>query len=187
MKIILFNGPPRSGKDTAATICVNMLGARAYPYRFAGPLKDATHAFFGMGGILMEHFDAVKDVKSKLFFGMSPREAYIWLSEEVAKPKFGKDFFARVAANHLRSIRNATVVISDCGFQVEADTLIEVFGEDNVHLVHILRDGTSFTGDSRSYINHKSERSYVLNNNSDLTDFKDSVEKLIAEIFNGTE
>lgn len=190
MKIILFNGPPRSGKDTAAALLDAILSRNrlpCYKYKFAQPLKDAVHSLFGMPDIMVEHFDAVKETQIKQFFGMSPREAYIWLSEKCAKPKFGNDFFARVAVNHLKQLGGVTIVISDCGFQAEVNAMVEHFGSENVALVHLLREGTSFEkcNDSRRYVDHAVNRSYVINNNGTLSDFSESIEKTLGDFING--
>jgi hypothetical protein len=178
-KIILFNGPPRSGKDTATKFALEYLGDRGRFYRFAEPLKDAAHALFGMSGCTTEHFDSMKGVHLPQFFGMTPREAYIWLSEEVAKPKFGKDFFTRVAVNALKNYDDHVIVISDCGFQDEVDGLIEEFGGENIFVVRIMREGTSFEGDSRSYVSNKMTRAYHITNNGLLSDLRKSVFKFI--------
>lgn len=160
MKIILFNGPPRSGKDTASQLLMNRLnylGRHVMHYRFATPLKDAVHAMFGMPALIDEHFTEVKDMPCEKMFGLTPREAYIWMSEECAKPKFGNDFFARVAARRIKYERldkEDLVVISDCGFQQEADVLIENFGSENVMIVQMMRSGCNFDRDSRKYISH---------------------------------
>lgn len=177
-KIILFNGPPRSGKDTATDFAKKHLGADGIRYRFAAPLKDATHALFGFK-VTREHFDDCKDVANPSFMGMSPREAYIWISEEVAKPKFGKDFFAKVAVNAIKKRADEkaepVVIISDCGFIEEVNAIIDGFGVDNVALVHLKRPNTDFTSDSRSYINGVECKKYLIHNNSGLADLKDNV------------
>lgn len=186
VQIVLFNGPPRSGKDTAAAIALHSIGPRGIPYRFASPIKNAIHSLFGMSGFLEENFNDTKDEPCEDFFGMTPRQAYIWLSEEVAKPKFGNNFFSKIAANFIK--RNAgnrhVVVISDCGFQTEIDTLVEEFGAKNIHLVSILRDTSSFQNDSRSYVDHIAERSYVLNNNGTMKELQEAVKYIMGEILN---
>ena len=179
-KIILFNGPPRSGKDTATDFAMKHLGKRGVHYRFAAPLKDATHALFGLK-VSREHFDQCKNVPSELFLGMSPREAYIWMSEGAVKPKFGKDFFAKIAV-HIISERivssgksDGVVVVSDCGFAEEVDAIVDTFGAENVAVVHIKRPGTDFANDSRSYITNVDCQKYLIHNNGGLGDFKDQV------------
>lgn len=182
-KIILFNGPPRSGKDTATDFAMKHLGKRGIHYRFAAPLKDATHALFGLK-VSREHFDQCKNVPSVLFQGMSPREAYIWMSEEVVKPKFGRDFFAKVAVHSIaeRIIESkktdGIVVISDCGFAEEVELLIEVFGQENVTVVHLKREGTDFTNDSRNYI-FADCKTYKIDNNGSLSDLKNKVKDIL--------
>lgn len=149
-KIILFNGPPRSGKDTASQIALDLLGERGRFYRFASPLKNAIHSLFGLHGVDEEWFTDVKNVAVPDLYDWTPRELYIWLSEDVVKPKFGKDFFGQAAVNYIRSLPDGvTVVVSDCGFQNEVDVLINDFGADSVIVVQMSRDGTCFDDDSR--------------------------------------
>lgn len=166
-KIILFNGPPRSGKDTATKFALEHLGSRAVHYRFAEPLKDAVHSLFGMSGIMIEHFDAVKNVPTDAFFGMSPREAYIWLSEEVAKPKFGKDFFTKIAIKEIEKYDDHIIVISDCGFNEEVEGLRLKFGSENIRIVYLERQGATYQNDSRTYISAPyCQTSSIVNNGS---------------------
>lgn len=189
MKLVLFNGPPRSGKDTSTLMAMNFLqehkcyGHGAYAYRFAEPLKDAVHALFGMAGIETEHFNDRKSTKTDEFLGMTPREAYIWMSEICAKPKFGKDFFAKVAVNHLKQFNDMTVVISDCGFQAEVDVLIDEFGVENVWLVHVHRMGCDFKNDSRGFIKHPDlQHMLFLRNDGTLEHLRDDIKALLKRI-----
>jgi hypothetical protein len=114
MFVVLFNGPPRSGKDTAANIAKETLDDVAFNkeapvltgytgaahFKFATPLKDAVHRFFSMPSDVYNHseYDGVKDDKTPLLFYKSLRECYISLSEEWAKPVFGKDVFWKALA-----------------------------------------------------------------------------------------
>lgn len=186
-KIVLFNGPPRCGKDTATDIAISILGhTKAGRYRFAAPLKDAVHALFGMAGIMVEYFDGAKEAPQDSLFGMTPRDAYIWLSEEVAKPKFGSDFFARISVTSINRVfgkgpygEYASVVVSDCGFQSEIDTLSNAFGAENIILVRLHRVGRSFAGDSRSYIEHSN--SIDLENDGTMGELRDRLTKILEE------
>lgn len=186
-KVILFNGPPRSGKDAAASFAVNFFDddAPVIYYRFAEPLKDAAHSLFGMGGIATESFTDTKSVPNNKFFGLTPREVYIWLSEQAVKPKFGKDFFARIAVNYLSQFDNSVIVISDCGFQEEVDYLVNAFGSDNIDVVYMMRDGFDFCGDSRSYVEHAKARTHIINNNGSFAELKESVHKILKGISDG--
>lgn len=183
-KIVLFNGPPRSGKDTATGMAISFL-PNAIHYRFASPLKDAIHGLFGMPMLVQEHFDKVKDEPRKEFLGMTPREAYIWLSEEVVKPKFGNDFFSKIAAKWIcANAGEDTVIISDCGFQTEADVLIDEFGVENVLIVQIYRPNCSFNNDSRNYV--KSDNAVFLSNETTKEDLQENVKKILEEFVHGS-
>lgn len=53
-RIILFNGPPGSGKDTAASIVAKHIPNLVYQYKMALPLKEACHKLLGLQGTLEE-------------------------------------------------------------------------------------------------------------------------------------
>lgn len=159
---VLLNGPPGSGKDTIADALFGMVDI-AYEItsgievaKFADPLYGLCAAAFNptyMWGEILEDRKR-KETKSDEFFGLSPREAMIWFSEEVMKPKFGKDVFGKLA---LRSLGpddpryHDTYVFSDSGFPEEAKVIIDALGAENVLLVRLSRAGCNFDGDSRSY------------------------------------
>lgn len=184
IKVILFNGPPRSGKDTASDFAMDILGNRGAKHRFAAPLKNAVHAMFGFADVKEEHFNSVKDVPQDTFHGMTPRQAYIWMSEEVVKPKFGHDFWANVAVTSLKQLRRPVVVISDCGFVEEANVLTKAFGKKNVAIVHLKRLGTSFANDSRSYIELAGCPLYEIINDGSVSDLYDIVAHIIDDFSN---
>lgn len=144
-RVVLFNGPPRSGKDTAAASIPD-----ATLVRFAGALKCATHAAFGLPIDL--DTEAVKDVAQDVFGGMSPRQAYIAMSEQAVRPVFGLNHWGSVLAARVVRSSARLFVIPDSGFASENPPLLEAVGADNVLLIRVHRQGKTFEGDSRSYI-----------------------------------
>ena len=105
MKIFLLNGPPRSGKDAAGKILLSMLD-NACIMKFAEPVKLSAHAVLrmlkGSGTVpLGEAFDLCKDEPSPYFRGLTPREVYIAVSENLCKPLFGKDIFGKLMAEQV--------------------------------------------------------------------------------------
>lgn len=155
-KVILFNGPPGVGKDTAAKLLIES-GIKADTEKFAKTVKEGCHGLFGITNstgqvVHHDHFEPIKNKPNSEFMGLSPREAYIWYSEVVMKPKFGGNVFGRLTAERM-SDDGRLYFITDSGFIDEALTLVEKFGSENVILVQLLRRGCNFHGDSRSYIN----------------------------------
>ena len=156
MFVILFNGPPRAGKDTA----VAAYEARGRRFniekrKFAESVKTGTHAIFGLFNERGQPypaatFESVKNEPRDEFWGMSPRQAYIWYSEEVMKPKFGSGIFGRIEAKNL--VPGRIHLFSDSGFATEAEEVAKVAGRKNMFLVRLYREGCTFDKDSRSYI-----------------------------------
>lgn len=153
-KVILFNAPPRAGKDTAGqTVLSRFRGAQV---KFSDPVKHGTHNAYGIYGVSADHFEAVKDEPLEEFFGLTPREAYIDFSERYMKPKHGKDVFGRIATNVIARLNELLITIPDSGFYHEAMPVVRYVGPENVLLIriHSIVNGKTltFAGDSRSYI-----------------------------------
>lgn len=165
--VILFNGPPGSGKDTAASMAFNlvfqkytrnsMIPWRPKHLKFADPLKAAAHTLYNIPHSA-EYYEKElghkwKNEPSPLFFGRKPRDVYISLSEEYAKRAHDSTFFGRIAARRIQLEKQANIFIfSDSGFADEAIPVIGNVGIENVLLVEMRRAGCSYDGDSRSYI-----------------------------------
>lgn len=165
-RVILLNGPPSSGKDLSAIILRNMLIDRAdsasLPYRpeimkFADPLKMAAHTLLNIPHSCeyyeKEFGNAWKDTEGVEFFGKTPRSEYIALSETYAKVRHGDDIFGRILARRIQLHKGiGTFIVPDSGFYQEAIPIIKYVGLDNLCLIQLSRNGTSFAGDSRGYI-----------------------------------
>jgi hypothetical protein len=151
-KIILLNAPPQAGKDTAATFLVKHLNARHF--KMSEPLKRCAHALLSLGEqTWMRYNDNGKDERSPAFLGLSPRQFYIILAEQAIKPAFGSDVFGRLAVSMLQQPTSCRVtVISDTGFLHEVHPIIQAYGRSKSCLVRISREGCTFEGDSRSYL-----------------------------------
>lgn len=182
MKIVLFNGPPRSGKDTAANMLAQYLngipGVTAIRYSFARPLKETTHALYGMSHLEYDTFEYSKDMISSDFFGLTPREAYIKVSEKMIKPVLGNTHWGKVFVNWANQLDDdkTVFIISDCGFQEEIEPIKDISGPMNMFMVKMSREGYDFSKDSRSYINDPSIPSMeITNNGNDLTGLAQSV------------
>jgi len=181
-KIFLFNGPPGSGKDTAAAMMGKTLTAHQVDYSvysFAAPLKRATHALFGVNAP-EKAFEGTKDSPTDEFLGLSPREAYIKLSEEAVKPVWGNDFFANVAVSVIGRMK-CHVVITDCGFQNELDVLADKLSTHRVILLKMFRNGHDYVRDSRSYVEMDPASTYHVHNNGSLTDLQEEINVILKE------
>lgn len=183
MKVILFNGPPRSGKDTAANIVARRFNATKW--KFATSLKNTTHNLYGLTGegsgftVGPEYYETTKDIPNDDFFGLTPREAYIKVSEEMVKPILGKQHFGKVTARMIQRHKAELNVISDSGFTEEAAPVITLIGAGHIMLYKIERPGCDFSKDSRSYLNLPVETKW-LTNGGKLFGFTDLVIREVA-------
>lgn len=178
-RIILLNGPPRCGKDTAAELLLAHLPFPVAHVKFAEPLRQAIPAMFGLGkGTWMRLYQHDKDVPSRLLKGMSPRQAMIWLSEDVMKPTFGYDIFGHLAINQIEDATKEpqnNIVLSDSGFTRETRCLIDRYGIENLLLLQMYRDGCTFANDSREYIDIEGLNTSHIFNNGSLNDLKNTL------------
>ncbi|MCR4340251.1 MAG: hypothetical protein NUW01_10250, partial [Gemmatimonadaceae bacterium] len=85
MRVVFLNGPPGCGKDTAARFAVERFGG--VHLSVAAPVKRAVHELLAVPAEFvaeLEHTSALKDVASPWFFGQTPRQAYIAMTETLA-------------------------------------------------------------------------------------------------------
>lgn len=149
--VVLFNGPPRSGKDTYANELTKYI-PNAQMFHLAGVLKNVTHNAYGLFDVPYDYFEENKDLPNDIFLGKTPRECYIHMSENYLKPLHGTDFFIKKAVDMIRNSNNNFWLIPDCGFDEEVEYLSKC--EDLVCIYVILeREGKNFNNDSRKYIN----------------------------------
>lgn len=188
-KLVLFNGPPNSGKDTAADY-VNGLYADSKHLRMKDSLYTLTSMLYHIPYVdyyLLATDRLLKDAPvvghpSKL----SPRQMLINVSENVVKPSFGKDWFGKSVANRIKQSEEDMIVMSDCGFSEEVETLINdcELSVDDVLLFRIHRENCTFEGDSRNYVYLDSKYTQIdLDNNSTIPYFFSEVNKHIMEKF----
>lgn len=150
--IVLVNGPPGSGKDTLGEHLI-----KKYPSfdiaKFAWELKERTHALYGRPELPHDHFEQVKEKPSAFFLGLTPRQAYIQVSETYFKPVHGDETFGKLLVQRLAE-KHAFArgfVITDSGFESETVPMLRHFGADSVILVRIRGRG-DFSNDSRSFL-----------------------------------
>lgn len=152
--IVILNGPPGCGKDTIADIL-----HKEYDFLHHAMKDSLVVAAAGIAGISLGRMHSLLSRNTKDSFnhllGMTPREWLIEVSENIIKPRFGSSTFgAREAIKCQREIAkgNQSIVYSDGGFPEELQAMATVLGEENILLVRLRRDGYTFDGDSRTYL-----------------------------------
>ena len=147
--IILFNGPPRSGKDTLALELQKHL-PKCKIFHLAEVLKNITHSTYGLN-IPFDFFENVKDTPCFDLYNRTPRECYIQMSEHYIKPLYGNSFFIKKAVETIKSSHDDIWIVPDCGFNEEAKYLSSIDGVKCFYII-LSRDGKTFDNDSREYI-----------------------------------
>lgn len=188
-KIILLNGPPRSGKDTAASKIIpvfsfvdkKIVGGGVSFDRFSMPCKAA---FAGTVGAPIDEFGHVpgyEETKDEVipWLGCSYRQWQIDYSESFMKPKYGKNIFSRLFVHRNENSTSRAIVVPDSGFAEEAEPVAKAFGVENTLLIRVHRPGTDFSNDSRSHIYNISPNELDIYNDSDVESFH---AKIIIEV-----
>lgn len=182
-RILLLNGPPRSGKDTIGEMLCDFLGLDGLLEKFAAPIKHSIPHIYRLDRYEWANvMDSTrfKDEPDERLLGKTPREVQIALSESYLKPLHGKDVFGQMLLNRLKVCVTDNIIISDSGFKEEAEVLVKYYGAENVRLWRIYRDGCDFGNDSRSYIDlsEHSVDTLEVHNNTSLRDLRAFVESL---------
>lgn len=158
--IILFNGPPGTGKDAAADF-FKELGFKHLSFKYQ--LFKETIKYFGVEEKwFMSRYKNrdEKEVPSVYLNHMSCREAMIHVSEDIIKPQKGLDFFGSLVANEIDL--NRDYCISDGGFIDEVAPVINKVGSENFVLVQLTREGHDYSTDSRRYLDGNLYEEFVI-------------------------
>ncbi len=192
-KVILFNGPKGCGKDDAVKHCqMDVLDATSSHIKMAHPLYYGIQELFSIDSDdWYYNYNYRKDIPSPLLMGMSPREALIWLSEEIMKPKFGSDFFGNVAGRKVVKFFNkepdGIVLMSDAGFNDEVKAMVNMVGSEYCYLVRIYNN-SDFTGDSREYVDpqfigiNSNTNFFTIYNTGSLAEYRENVKLVVKHI-----
>lgn len=110
----------------------------------------------------------------------SSREALIHVSEDIIKPKLGKDYYGLKVLDKVSNSSERYSFASDGGFVEEVLPLLDA--GYNVYIVHLERIGVTFEGDSRTLLTeddfkgedgnmkYKNLKFVKMNNNGSLDD-----------------
>jgi len=164
--IVIFNGPPGSGKDEAASyFCAR--GFRHLSFKevlFEETIKHfkVTRSWF------MDGYDdrSQKEEPKAALQGMSRREAMIHVSESIIKPNHGAAYFGEQVAEQIDA--GIDYAISDGGFVEELHPLIEKVGLAGIIIVQITREGCCYSSDSRRYFKGDLRHEYVAGKRSEI-------------------
>jgi hypothetical protein len=182
-KILLLNAPPGAGKDHAGEfIAASFEGAKVD--KFARTLKEATHALYGWSWKPHDYYELVKEIPTDDFYGLTPRQAYINVSEVYFKKIHGVDIFGKILSKNIKKYNWDLLVITDAGFLEEALVLIEEYGEENIILVRVHREGHTFKKDSRDYIDFGSSicTTDIVNDGGNY--YLEQIEDIVSSIYN---
>ena len=178
--VVFLNGPPGSGKDFAAEVLSNADDITVSHYKFAEPLKDAACALLEIDNRTLE----ISKNQVVGLYGVTIRQILIDISEKWMKPCYGKDIFGKIAAERVSEAMQLSdhfgeepydlYVFSDCGFDAEVHHVLKLFGNENAILIRLHRDGCTYEGDSRSYIELDDVRTIDIINHGNSF-FKDRV------------
>ena len=152
--VVVLNGPPNCGKDTLADMLVEY-GLHKHQMKEQLYIDTAKEFGVDLTWLTRKASDRVsKEVHHRdlILNGMpiSPRQALIFTSENIIKPNHGDDYYGQAAVNRCRARNSTLAVFSDGGFQSEIEPLQKAY--HNVIIFRLHREGHTFEGDSRAYL-----------------------------------
>lgn len=116
----------------------------------------------------------------------SSRQALIHVSENLVKPKKGKDYYGKKLVEKIEDSSERFYFIPDSGFKEESAMVADK--GYNVYIVHLERSGATFEGDSRKLLNKDDFKEYsnikftTISNNGSLDDLYNSIVDLSYDI-----
>lgn len=188
-KLLILNGPPRSGKDTLADILAASYGYRKLEFKAA--LIDLACRIAQLSRADWDYLYKSKERPSPaLYFHgqkQSPRRFLQIVSEEIIKPVFGQRAFGNAALQQTYGKDSDRIVFSDSGFMEELMALAACDrANHDIVVIRLHRNGTSYEGDTRRYLESEELRwagikSYDLDNNGTTSELVAALQALPLE------
>lgn len=193
-RIVLFNGPPSSGKDTGAQALhehvrehfptiISIMEKFSLPIKLAFAGATRTQCTLEGWNSSWEH--RKNDIVPE--FGVSYRQWQIDFSENFMKKLYGEEIFSNLYLSRLdrdlgfgEQYPPMLSIVSDCGFQRELMAVTRlgterglIRGPESIMVIRLFRTGRTFQGDSREYVlpNWNHVKTYDIYNNGTLEDF----------------
>ncbi len=161
--IVILNGPPNVGKDTLADNLVKTTKDIWQKCSFKEKLYYDVANYYSVD---VSWFKTIatnrvtKEIKFTELGYISPREAMIYVSEEIIKPTYGKDHYGQYLAEIINNIAiEVNIVIADGGFEEELIPMFDEF-DSEVIIVQMFEDNCNFDNDSRDYIEGWPDKTY---------------------------
>lgn len=179
-RVIILNGPPRSGKDTLAKHLTTMF-SHFHHKEFKSQLYKLLQVIYSLTDGQLQSIIKDEDNKenpNELLDGKSLRQALIYISESIIKPNYGKNYFGKSASKNL--VLNEVNVFSDGGFIDEVLELTKVVDKEDITIVRIHRDGCDFSKDSRRYLDIDGIRTIDITNDDLDTFLLDSTNLIMS-------
>jgi hypothetical protein len=191
--ILILNGPPGCGKDVGAAFLEKELNMQHL--RFKTQLYAIALTIAGLPGgyeCLFTDRELKESVISSPFViagkKVSPRQWLIHVSETVVKPLLGTSFFGKaLAAEVLSNHSGKNIVVSDGGFTEELLSLTVKCPKHRIVVARVHRPGTSFEGDSRSWLSYEAEGriKYVdVHNSGSTTEYFNKLVGVVTNVAN---
>lgn len=188
-KVIFINGPPQCGKDTAKRFILSEFAGKVRAYDMFRPIAWAFQGMFDVDkATWTRNYEQWKTDGRGEFLGYNLRPLMISFSEEWVKPTFGQEAFGKLAVRALTGLTSCEMtIVSSVGFFDEVQPIIKRFGPDNCLLIQLSREGCTFDGDSRSYIELDNVTTVQLNNRYDIEMYKVQVLKAVRDWLYGDD
>jgi len=154
-KVVVFNGPPSSGKDSLAEYLRGATLVQAMEFK-----RHLIEIALMLSGVARDDWEwwyqSDKEKPRPELSGHSCRSFLIMVSEDMVKPNMGRDYFGRAAVRYLKEnevgLDSCGFCFTDSGFAEELQCVVAHVGAENVIVIQLHRQGTSFEGDSRDYL-----------------------------------
>lgn len=186
--VLVLNSPSGSGKDEVAKYLHARYGYSCIDLKSRA--IEITKAVFGVSDIEWDQMYTRENKDTphwklrpnKGEDWLTPRQALIFICEEVVKPNMGSSYFGECAVKEL--VKGEVNVITDAGFSSEVSPFVEEVGWINVHKIVINREGCEFNeNDSRMDIDDiLFNKVLYINNNSTLSHLYSEVDRALASL-----
>jgi hypothetical protein len=181
--IILLNGPPRSGKDTAAEFIIQLLGnSKVYHDKLSKPMKSGLRTIFDFKSNEMQALEAYKEESNGPDYGgHSWRAMQIHLFQHL-ETTYGSDILGKLFIRRNKNNGKVHTVVSDCGRSVELIPIVKDISYGQLGLIRLSRPNCDYSNDIREDVRSEGIKHLAhIDNIHDMDMFKVQIRRVLVK------
>lgn len=176
--VIVLNAAPNSGKDTIADYIIKNYDFTKHEFKSLLYQDVADYYNVNLETVIKLNENRYeKNKPQSIFNNLKPRDALIYVAENIIKPKYGFYRYVDDIFNKIKESKDSYFIISDGGSPHEEERIDFYKNEFKIYKIVIEKNDTNYKEDVRTKFKHYDQ---IIYNNDNLEKLYFNIDKVVS-------